>query len=432
MKPRWHLFWFFFGLGLKIIGVIFIIVLITILFIPDRQDGLGMNLTDPVSVSSPQFTQSLGRLLDIPVEHGAAVTPISDGREFLPALLTAISQASSSIDFTTYPWSQGSMSDQVIVALTSAAQRGVQVRVLIDALGGNTISDADVAGLRNAGAKVERYHSFSILNPLQYNERDHMRSIVIDGSTGFLGGMGIGDDWLGDGVKSGWSDMMFEVHGEMAESLQSAFASLWNETTGEVLAGPAFYPALNAASSTNTFLHVVSIPSQNEEPIRDTFLFSILNAQKSIYIVSPFIIPDSDVLAALENKARSGVDVEIISPGDMTNAPILRDAWRSDYSGLLAAGVKLYEYEPQMIHTKIMVVDGDWSIVGSANLDSRSETLNDENIMGIADPVLAGQLQNVFAQDASNSEQITQAQWNQKSGFAKFGYSIIKLFENQL
>jgi len=417
---------------MKLAGFVFIIVMIDILFIPDKQSGLGMVLPDPVLVTSPQFIQSLGRLLNIPIEHGETVTPITKGQEFLPILLSAINNASSSIDITTYPWSEGIMSTKVITALTGAAKRGVQVRVLIDALGGHTISDADLLPLRNAGAKIEHYHQFSIINPLQYDERDHMRSIVIDGTTGFLGGMGIGDDWLGDGVTSGWSDMMFEVKDTMAQSLQSAFAALWNSTTGEVLAGSLFYPPFSIASTTNVYLQAVSIPSKNLEPVRDIFLYSILNAQKSIHIISPFIIPNSDILAALENKARSGVDVEILSPGDKSNSSLLRDAWRSDYAGLLAAGVKIYEYEPQMIHTKIMVVDGTWSVIGSANLDNRSEELNDENIMGIDDPVLAGQLETVFTQDITHSNQIMQNQWNSKSWISKIGYDTIELFAKQL
>lgn len=420
----------------KVLGFILVLVLIDILFIPGPRSNLGMTLPDPQPAGSPQFIQGLAGLVNSPIEQGEPVTVIPEGEDFLPDLLAAIDSASSSIDFTTYPWANGTMSSQVLSALAAAAQRGVAVRVLIDALGGHTISDSDLTPLTNAGAQVERYHSFSILNPLQYDSRDHMRSIVIDGKIGFTGGMGIGDDWLGDGVKSGWSDIMFEVKDQMAESLQDAFAAVWNETTGEIIEGPAFYPALPATpapSTANTFVHIISIPGQNNiEPIRDTFLYSILSAQNSIYIISPFIIPDPDVVAALENKARSGVDVEILSPGDETNAPLLRDAWRSDYDGLLAAGVKIYEYNPQMIHTKIMVIDGNWSVIGSANMDSRSEVLNAENVMGIEDPDLADQLQVIFAQDAANSTQITQTEWASKSFIVKLWYDSIKLFAKQL
>jgi cardiolipin synthase len=418
----------------KVLGFILVLILIDILLIPGPRSNLGMTLPDPQPAGSPQFIQGLAGLVNTPIEQGEPVTVIPEGEEFLPDLLAAINSASSSIDFTTYPWANGTMSSQVLGALAAAAQRGVAVRVLIDALGGNTISNADIAPLTDAGAQVERYHSFSILNPLQYDSRDHMRSIVIDGKIGFTGGMGIGDDWLGDGVKSGWSDIMFEVKDQMAESLQDAFAAVWNETTGEIIEGPSFYPVLpSPASAPNTFVHVISIPGQNNiESIRDTFLYSILNAQNSIYIISPFIIPDPDVVAALENKARSGVDVEILSPGAETNAPLLRDAWRSDYDGLLAAGVKIYEYNPQMIHTKIMVIDSAWSVIGSANMDSRSEVLNAENIMGIEDPDLAAQLQTIFAQDITNSTQITQAAWAQKSSIVKLFYDSIKLFTKQL
>jgi cardiolipin synthase len=411
-------------------------MLIITLFWPSGENSSGMLLSYPALPNSPEFIEGLSNVLNVPIEHGQTVTPIDEGEQFLPLLITAINNASSTIDLTTYPWSSGTMSDEVISALTSAAKRGVSVRILIDALGGHTVSDSDLSQLRNAGAKIERYHSFSLLNPLQYDERDHMRAIVFDGKIGFVGGMGIGDDWLGDGVTSGWSDEMFEVTGSMAESLQNDFAALWNQSTSEVLAGPTFYPPLTSASTTansyaNTYLNIVSIPSENLEPIRDTFLYSIMNAQKSIYIISPFIIPDTDIVNALEDKSRSGVDVEIISPGPKTNAPLLRSAWEADYAGLLAAGVKIYEYAPQMIHTKIMVVDDNWSVIGSANLDSRSEVLNDENVMGIQDPVLATQLQQLFETDISNSNQITETQWNSTSFLVKWWGDFIQLFAKQ-
>ncbi len=349
---------------------------------------------------------------------GGNVQSIIDGKTFSTELINDINQATSSVMVTDFPWDNGSFSKQLFIALINAANRKVSVRVLLDGFGGRTVRSKWITELKNAGGEVKMYHSFDILNPLQYNVRDHERSFVIDGSTAFTGGVGIVDYWIenADGFPE-WHDLMFEVHGNMAASLQKDFSDLWTAAGGQTLPNVAFYPVVNSKTETTPYISIGGAPSANLQPVRDTFILTALSAKKKLYIESPYIIPDQQFLTILEDKAQAGVDVRIISPGSITSGPLLRSAWHADYEALLEAGVRIYEYQPTMIHSKIMVADDIWSVIGSANLDNRSQSINAEDIMGVSDPVLAQNLDTIFANDMASSSEITLPAWQKEYGF---------------
>jgi|GEM_PF-399389 cardiolipin synthase len=406
--------------GVFISALIFIFISVIIFPTGDHKT---FTVTDVAPAGSQQFIQTLSQLTNTPVGQGDAVIPIDSGAEFLPILLNALDAASSSINFTTFPWADGTFNDQVFAALIRAAHRGVQVRLLLDAFGSHSLSKSYINDLEDAGGKIGEYHQFHPLNPLQYNSRDHIRSIVIDGRIGFTGGMGITSEWFGSAPDDTFEDMMFEFKGSMAQSLQGSFAQIWNDTTGEVISGPLFYPQIQDISAKNTFIGITSIPSGDYEPVRDAFLLTAMSAQKKLYIAASYIIPDQELLNVLEDKAKEGVDVRIISPGENTVAPILRTVWHLDYGQLLQAGVKIYEYQPSMIHSKFIVADDIWSLIGSANVDNRSEALNAENLVGITDPVLANSLDSIFADYLSRSKEITLTGWKNRYGFFSTLYS---------
>ena len=406
--------------GVFLASLIFIFVLVVVYPISNHGP---FTVTSNTRAGSEQFLRTLSELTNAPVERGNVVIPIDTGDEFLPILLNALNSASSSINFTTFPWADGTFNDQVFKALIDAANRGVQVRLLLDAFGSHSLSKSYIRELEAAGGKVAEYHPFVLSNPLQYNSRDHIRSMVIDGKIGFTGGMGITNEWFGSAPENTFLDMMFEFKGSMAQSIQDSFAQIWNNTTGEVLSGPQFYPALSNEPTTNTFIGITSIPSGDYEPVRDAFLLTADAAQKKLYIAASYIVPDKALLRVLEDKARSGVDVRIVSPGPITVAPLLRAVWHLDYEQLLKAGVKLYEYQPSMIHTKFMIADDSWSLIGSANIDNRSEALNAENLMGITDPTLAKSLDGTFMDYISRSKEITLPDWNDQYGFFSKLYS---------
>jgi cardiolipin synthase len=415
---------------IRLIAGVFVSALICIfiaVIIFPTGDHKASTVTNIAPAGSPEFMQTLSELTNTPVEQGSDVTSIDNGNDFLPILLNALDAASSSINFTTFPWADGTFNDRVFTALINAADRGVQVRLLLDAFGSHSLSKNYIKELQAAGGMVAEYHPFYILNPLQYNSRDHIRSMVIDGKVGFTGGMGITNEWFGSTPTNTFEDMMFEFKGAMAQSLQDSFAQVWNNTTGEVLSGPTFYPPPTNTPNTNTFIGITGIPSGDYEPVHDAFLLTAISAQKRLYIVASYIIPDQALLKVLEDRARAGVDVRIVSPGENTVAPVLRAVWHMDYDQLLEAGVKLYEYQPSMIHTKFMVADDVWSLVGSANVDNRSEALNAENVVGISDPALAKTLDGTFMDYLSRSKEITLSDWKSQYGFFSRLYSRLLL-----
>jgi cardiolipin synthase len=425
---------FYFKLRL-IVGVLSIFALSIIFLILTAPSTTYQNTFIPNTIApagSAQFIDTFAGLTNASVQHGDAVLPITTGSVFEQLLVQSIGAASSTIDFTTFPWADGTFSTDVFTALTAAANRGVQVRLLLDSFGSRSIARSEIYALQKAGGQVVEYHPFNILEPFAYDDRSHVRSIVVDGKTAFTGGMGISGDWFGSTPDKTFEDMMFEVHGAMTASLQNSFSELWNEATGEIISGPEFYASIANTPTDNEFVSITSIPSANYEPVRNAFMLTALSAQKKLYIVSSYIVPDQALLTILEDKARAGVDVRIVSPGYKTAAPVLRDAWHADYAQLLGAGVKIYEYQPTMIHTKFMVVDDVWSLIGSANVDNRSEALNAENLLGINDPVLASSLDQSFMTYVSHSTETTQADWQHQYGFfAHFYSNMLLLFAKQ-
>lgn len=412
MKRKSLFFWL-----LKIILAVIAIVIIYAIFFPLDKGNSLKNINTSSPAGSQEFLSTLSGLTGEPVQKGDPVKFVQDSN-FLSVLLDVINNASSSIDITDYPWANGTFSDQVFEALTQASKRHVSVRVLLDSFGTMGVSEDNIKKLEQYGGKVEKYHQFSLLNPMQYDERDHMRTFVIDGKLAFVGGVGIVDYWIADADGySQWNDFMVEVSGAMAQAVQEDFGELWTRATGEVLSGQEFYPDSSSKNTTNLFIPISSVPPKDTGLINDMFTMSVLSAQKKLYIINPFIIPNRDFLNALEEKAESGVDVRILSPGPITIGPILRYAWHADYQELLDAGVKIYEYQPSMIHAKMIMVDDIWSVVGSANMDNRSNALNAENVIGIKDESFATSLDSIFLKDLDNSKQITLSDWKKQYGF---------------
>ncbi|MDB5238049.1 MAG: cls [Candidatus Kaiserbacteria bacterium] len=410
------------------VGVLAIILFLGALLWPVQPVPHEMTLTQPLDVSSPQFLDALSGLVDAPIHTGGDVRILNNGDEFIPALIASIQNAKSTIDLSVYIWNNGKYSDQLTQSLIDAAQRGVAVRILVDAQGSN-ISAEEIEKLQKVGARVETFRSLSFGTFQRYHRRTHRRAIVIDGNDAYTGGMAVADYWLGDGRTQGsWRDMMFEVHGAMAQDIQHAFSDIWYETTGEALAGPTFYPAV-VPEHANSYVELQTAPTGFRMPIREIFLLTIHSAKNKLFITNPYFLPDRETIAALAAASRSGVDVRILVP-DPNTSPV-QWAGQVNYAALLEAGVKIYEYD-RMIHTKLMVADGAWSIIGSANFDNRSRALNDEVVLGIQDTKFASSIEQVFTDDISHAHLITPDEWKNRSIFRTFASYVCWLFSKQL
>ena len=332
-----------------------------------------------------------------------------------------------------YIWNNGNFSDQVLNALVRAQSRNVAVRLLLDDFGSKDVSFGKFDELKRAGGKVEKFRTPQFGKWTRLHRRDHRRSIVIDGQIGFTGGMAVKDTWLGNAQdERHWRDMMFKVSGPMARSLQAAFASSWVGASGEILVGEEVYPDSGQATpGVERFIHLVNSPAADSYAMAEFYLLPIFAARKSLLLVTPYFIPDKHLQAALLNKAREGVDVRLLVPGKHIDNRFVRLSAQANYQDLLEAGVKIYEYRPAFIHSKFMVVDGEWSVIGSPNLNYRSRQLDEENAIGILDKQLGTQLSNVFQADIKQADQIQLDEWRRRNIFVRFAQRLAQVLDKQ-
>jgi len=419
---------------LLIVGGVTVLAVFGALFIAAGTEPPAITTDAPVApVGSALFAESLSHLVNAPIGQGGTVTILNNGDEFLPALINAIDDAKKTINFSVYIWNNGSFSDQVLGALLRARSRNVAVRLLLDDFGSKDVSFGKFDELTQAGGKVASFRTPQFGKWTRLHRRDHRRSIVIDGEIGFTGGMAVKDTWLGNAQdEDHWRDMMFKVTGPMAKSLQAAFASSWVGASGEILVGEEMYPnSGEATAGVERFIHLVNSPAADSYAMAEFYLLPIMAARKSLLIVTPYFIPDKYLQATLIDKARHGVDVRLLVPGKNIDNQFVRLSSQANFEDLLKAGVKIYEYRPAFIHSKYMVVDGEWSVIGSPNLNYRSRQLDEENAMGIFDKRLGAQLSDSFHADVKQSDEIQLQQWERRNVFVRFVQRLAQILDKQ-
>lgn len=420
---------------LLVIGVVTVLTFVAVSFLgtdgmPDRivvSDDLG-------AVDSPEFAAAVARLVGAPVESGGTIAVLNNGDAFRASLLDAIRQARSTINFSVFMWQSGAFSDQILDALIERQHAGVSVRVLLDAIAATGAWDPKFDDLREAGGQVAKFRGPSVGTWMRVHRRNHRRAIVIDGRVGFTGGMAVNDKWLGHAEDPDhWRDMMFKVTGPMASSLQSAFADVWIASTGEFLAGPRMYPSDvdPEPAGVARFIHLVFSPADDDQSVAYLYLSAVLAARERIAIVTPYFIPDRPLREALRERARAGVDVQILLPGAHIDNPQVRWSGQNHYDTLLDAGVKIFEFQPTVLHSKFMVVDGKWSLIGSPNINPRSRRLDEENAFGILDARLASELEAAFVADLARAVQIHLPQWRQRSIFKRLLERAVRVLDQQ-
>lgn len=414
-------------------GILCILFVLTSLFTSLRDNTPQPTTNASISFADmPVFDASIANAVNTSVEDGTPITILTNGKEFLPDLLTEIQNAHHSIYITDYIWDNGTFGNTVFDALIAKAREGVQVRVLLDGVSGKHANKRKIKELTDAGGRVARFRPISWWNADRLNRRTHARDFVIDSTTAYLGGIAISDAWLGDATSStSWHDYMYKVHGDMALRSNKVFTNLWDQTTGETLAVTQG-ATTSSIAPTSKFVSLFSTPAPDmSSNLQHFFWLSILAAHKSIHIENPYLLPSKPLAELLMQKAREGVDVKLVIPGTHTDTLYTRWASQSYYTQLLNAGVKIYEYQPSRLHAKNMTMDGVWSIIGSANLDNRSSQINLEYIMGVDDPVFAQALEKNFAADRAKSHEVTKDEWSHHSIFYFPLDYIARLFAHQ-
>ncbi|HET9181677.1 MAG TPA: phospholipase D-like domain-containing protein [Candidatus Angelobacter sp.] len=368
------------------------------------------------SIDSDKFLQTLEALTDAQVNPHSALRVLTNGEEFYEAELQTIRAATRSVNLEAYIFQRGKVADRFLTALAERAQAGVKVNVTLDAIGSFSTSEAYCSGLKGAGGRVKFYHPFSWRSVASINNRTHRELLVVDGEIGFVGGAGIADHWLiSKKGRSRWRDTVVRVEGDIVSNLQATFAENWLESSGEVIFGEEYFPHLPKRGTAKAMVINSSPSAGGSTRARILFQALVSAASRNIRITTPYFLPDRSMLGTLVRAARRGVQIEIIVPGKKSDHALTRSSSRRLYGELLESGARIYEYQPAMIHAKVLVVDDVWCVAGSTNFDNRSFGINDEVNLAASDPSLASQLCNDFLNDRGASREITLAEWKRRS-----------------
>ena len=366
-------------------------------------------------VTSPDFRRS-AEALGNPMVGGNSATLLENGDEIFPAMIRDIRAAKKSVNLETYIFQPDKAGRMIADALIDASRRGVEVRLLVDAWGSKFKELGQQ--LEDAGVDARKYRPLRLFAIHKVGRRTHRKILVVDGRIAYTGGLGIDDRWLGDARNTKeWRDTQVRAEGPVAAQMQAIFSEDWTFTTGEILTGERFYPKIEADGGTLAQA-IKSSRGDSTSLAKMLFYIAIESATHSIWIENAYFLPDKQVREALIQAERRGVDVQIIVPGRNIDLPMVRFASWKSYGAMLKAGVKIWEYQPTMLHNKTMVVDGIYSTVGSINFEARSMSMNAEECLAFYDKAFAAKMEAMFDQDRKRSHQITYATWKHR-GFPK-------------
>ena len=287
--------------------------------------------------------------------------------------------------------------------------------------------------MKDAGVKLVRFHTPTIQNWGRLNNRDHRKESIIDGRIAYIGGYGFAQQWTGHAQdKDHWRDTGVRLEGPIVNRLQGAFCENWIEETGEIPAGAKYFPALSPAGTTRAHLAYTS-PTGGVSSVQLLYYLAIKAARREILIQNPYLLPDDDAVEALAEAVRRGVEVKVMVPAtSASDSPIVQHASHHRFGVLLRKGIKIWEYKKTLLHQKVIVVDGEWSCVGSTNFDRRALQLNDEISIGVLDPAIAAQLRAAFTDDLRDAEPRSYEQWRKRGVWHKFIDALAYLGSSQL
>lgn len=364
-------------------------------------------------VEDPLFARAIGALLGPPLVEGNRVTTLVNGNAFFPAMLEAIRGAERTVTLETYMMWPGRIADTFVAALGERARAGVRVHVTLDWFGSRRLSADLRARLRDAGVALAIYRP-PREGLWRIDQRTHRRILVVDGRVGFTGGMGISDAWLGDAEGPGhWRDTALRVEGPVVAQLQAAFVDNWVEATGRVLHGEGYFPALAEAGDVRAQAFWSS-PHEGNYNARVMYHLSIASALRTLRIANAYFVPDRLMMSALVEARKRGVEIEILVAGP-TDVKLTRWASRIKWGALLEAGVRLYVYQPAVLHAKTMVVDDVWVTVGSINADSLSLRLLDEVSVNVLNRRIASEHVALFERDKSQAIEMSLTHWRNRT-----------------
>jgi cardiolipin synthase A/B len=398
----------------------------------NREKRVARRIPRLYSASDPDFLRAMGVLLGPAIVGGNRFEVLVNGEQIFSAMLAAIRQAQKSITFESFVFGSGTIGERFTDALAERSRAGVKVHLLLDWVGSNKMVPAQLARMEQAGIEVRRFHAPRWYNLARMNNRTHRKVLVVDGVVGFTGGVGIADEWTGDAQDPDhWRDTHFRAEGPVVAQMQAVFSDNWIKATGGVLHGPAYFPSLEPSGPSRAQMFSSS-SSGGSESMQLMYLLAITAAQRSIHLSTAYFVPDSLTLRTLADAVRRGVKLQIITPGEHTDAKAVRRASRARWGTLLESGAEIYEYLPTMYHCKVMIVDALLVSVGSTNFDNRSFQLNDEANLNIYDADFAARQIEIFRGDLARSRRIGLREWRQRPRAGKLWDHAVSLFGSQM
>jgi len=344
---------------------------------------------------------------------GQRVEVLTNGVQFYPAMLAAIRDARYSINVEAYIFQPGRIGDQIVDALAERARAGVEVRIVLDAIGSSTMHwSAAETKLTEAGCRLDYYQRLKWYRLHRANNRTHRELLIVDGRIAFVGGAGVADWWhdASGPDDPAWRDTMVRVEGPVVASLQGVFSENWLECDGEILTSPACWPPPVSVGPVEALL-IRSSPSDRATASRVAFQLLMAGARESIDIHTPYFLPDRSLRRALIETVARGVRVRVLVPGPRTDQRLVRLASRRLYGDLLENGLRIFEYQPGMTHAKVMMIDDRWAILGTTNIDNRSFEHNDEVNVAFRDRDVSARLRQDFEGDLGQSLEVTHEAW---------------------
>lgn len=409
------------------------LIVVAYLYLAGYFRGLGHYALIGIPADDPQFPAAVASMSDSLITEGASVQFWSSVNDIQSARLQLIASAQALIQFETFIMTPGRRSQDFANALIGKASTGIAVQVLVDAYGAKSLPDSYWRRLTNAGVEVRFFSPFSWRAPLDYGRRNHRKLLIVDQRVAMVGGAGIADRWdgkdkRGDGTP--WYDFEVKWGGPVVGLLTGFFWQHWLSAGGRVdLRDHAPLTATPAGKSASPMLITPGEdPTTQDSPIRSLFQLCALSANARLWIASPYLLPDEMTCKMLVGARRQGVDVRIMTMGPKSDKPYVYHVSRERYGPLLQGDIGVYEYQPSMMHAKIMLVDNHWVSLGSANLDPRSFFHNDELNICACDRALLASVERFFEEGFSRSQQIEHVTWRQRPLREKLAGQLWNLF----
>jgi len=411
--------------GLVILGVIVAALALIGALSVTRGTPVGrvVTLSDsaPPAVTDSLFERTFELFTGTHIYPGNAVSQSLNGDGTYPPLWADLRTAQRTITVQMYYSLPGKVADTLAAILKERARAHVRVLLLVDAFGSQHLSGKWIRALRDAGVEVAKLRRLRWFTIHDAGDRSHVRVVVVDGRIGWTGGFGIADYWLGDGHHPDqWRESNVRFAGPAVMELQAAFAAAWAEATGELLTGSLFFPnsGFQPVGPTHAGL-LYTAPTTGSTPAERFLALTLSAARKRLYITNSYFVPDDDFRRLLERAVRRGVDVRILTTSSNTDVKTTWYAGRYRYEELLGRGVRIFEYQPTMLHSKTIIVDGVWGSIGSMNFDNRSMAFNDESNLVVLDSTVGAQMDSAFLDDLRYSKEIKLEEFRRRSAWSK-------------